>query len=98
MVNPLTSHSPDPLWGITNAVKHILEAPDLPTALRRTAAGVRRVVGADATAAITLVGRDGQLDPSKYYVSGPLSPVLRRVRPRPAGGIGSWVVARRQST
>ena len=70
----------------------VLLATDLNEALTVVVEGVRKVLSAEASAAITLVDRTGRLDPGTYQVAGPMSDVFLSEKPRPVGGLGAWVV------
>lgn len=80
------------LQTVIDALHETLHQDSLEEALDSVVAGVRKVVGEEASAAITLLDSGGVLDPSTYRVDGPVAGAMRSERPRREGGIGAWVM------
>jgi GAF domain-containing protein len=95
---PKSKSSLPHLGAIVGALQGALGAEDIDAVLSSVVNGVCSVAGENASAAITLVGQDGQLDASTYRVAGPLAEVMATFeRPRATGGIGAWVIEHRQA-
>ena len=96
----LSSPSPNDQAGhfqaIIDSLHEALHTDDLKETLGAVIKGVRRVVGLQATAAITLVDRDGRFDGTTYCVDGPLADLLKEEAPR-SDGISAWVTKRKEA-